>query len=383
MKTGRTLPDLAAELYRQANAKRDFLAPAEALRLQSNGHSDLHLKDAAFAVNTIAHAQIADYTGIPKPFYDRLRSAVEHLRVSVFRPAHSFHDSNDPLFDVLVNCLLQQKGGEKRLVRTLDGNARAFLSSTFNSDLDNFDVFGVAARAMEQVGLCPDDVASCEVTERRLYLKVVSPRFQATIHPSNLTKPHGSHHLLKEPQVVQAGFLLSNSETGLGSLTIQQTVYKLQCTNLWITEEAYRKRHLGKALEADEAGMVYKSDTRQAEAKARLLKLRDQITEALEETRFQALVARMQETTEVKLEGSVEQIVEVTARRFGLLTSEKEDILKNLIEGADLSLWGLSNAVTATAQSTDSYDRATEIEAIGGRLFSLPSGEIKEIVRAA
>ena len=40
MKTGKTLPDLEAELKRQC-AKRDFLAPARLLHVRSNGHTDL------------------------------------------------------------------------------------------------------------------------------------------------------------------------------------------------------------------------------------------------------------------------------------------------------------------------------------------------------
>ena len=127
---------------------------------------------------------------------------------------------------------------------------------------------------------------------------------------------------------------------------------------------------------------MYKSDTRRAEATARLLKIRDHISEALNETRFKTLVGKMQETAEVKLEGSIEKIVEVTARKFGLMQPEKDDVLKHLIEGADLSLWGLTNAITATAQNAASYDRATELETIGGRFFALPATEIREIVRA-
>jgi hypothetical protein len=392
MKQGRTLPDLASELERQANAKRDFLAPAQHLRVRSNGHTDLIL-DEMFAVNEIAHGQIAEYAGIPKSFYDRLRNEATALTVPTPRmgncppteidPTQLVQCESVPLFDVLLNRLLVGKGGDVRMVRTLDGKVRAFLSDAFNMDLDNHDVFRAAAAAIEQAGLGPEHVASCEVTERRLYLKVVSPKLEATIDPSNLNRPHGGHHMLREPQVVQAGFILSNSETGLGSLSVQQVVYKLQCTNLWITEEAYRQRHLGKTLEADSQGMVYRSDTRQADAKARLLKIRDHIAEALSETRFKALVTKMQETTEVKLEGSIEKIVEVTARKFGLAQPEKEDVLRNLIEGADLSLWGLSNAITATAQAAPSYDRSTELEAIGGRFFTLPAAEVRELVRAA
>ena len=144
MKQGRTLPDLAAELERQANAKRDFLAPAQTIRLRSNGHTELYLNEP-FEVGEIAHGQIAEYAGVPKALYDRLRNAAADLRVPVAQLAdcpQAIPDEGqlafckeEPLFDVMLNRLLRQGGGEKRLVRTLDGKARAFLSSSFNPDL--------------------------------------------------------------------------------------------------------------------------------------------------------------------------------------------------------------------------------------------------------
>jgi hypothetical protein len=159
-------------------------------------------------------------------------------------------------------------------------------------------------------------------------------------------------------------------------------VYKLMCTNLWVMEEGYRQRHIGKTLEADEAGVVFQSDTRRAEATAKLLKIRDHVANALDETRFRTLVSKIQETTEIPLEGSVEKIMEVTARKLGLNITEKDDTLRHLIEGGDLSVWGLSNAVTATAQTVQNYDRATELEAAGGRFFGLDKREIREILCA-
>jgi hypothetical protein len=377
MKQGRPLTDLADELRRQADAKRDYLVPARDIAVRTNGATQL-IAGGEYRVTDIAHGQIAEYLGIPKAFYDRLRSQPHELTVATVR--RDTEPECEPLFDVLVGELLRARDEDRRLVRTLDGQARAFLSESYNTDLDNYDVFAAAAAAVERTGLGPDNVVSCEVTERRLYLKVVSPRLEAVVEPQNVLPGHG---YLREPQVVQAGFVVTNSETGLGSLSVQQVVMKLMCTNLWIKEEAYRQRHLGKALEAGEDGAVYKTDTRLADAQARMLKIRDHIAEALDETRFRHLVARMQETTGIRIEGGVEKCVDQTAQRFGLSQSEKESVLRNLIEGADLSLWGLTNAITAAAQHVQSYDRATELEGIGGRFFSLPDAELAQIARAA
>lgn len=378
MKEGRPLASLAEELERQAYVKRDYLTPAGSLQLHSNGRSYLRIGED-YAINEVAHGQIAEYAGVPKPFYDRLRSATDQLTVPVYAGDEEPGYKEQPVFDVLVGKLLASKGDEPRLVRTLDGAARAFLSANYNVDLDNWDVFRIAASAIEMCGLGPENVASCEVTERRLYLKVLSPKLEAVVRPENILPGHG---YLKEPQVVQAGFILTNSETGLGSLAVQQVVMKLMCTNLWIATDTIRRRHIGKALQADDDGTVFRDDTRAADARAKLLKIRDHVAEALEETRFRALVASMQETTGIRITGSVEKTVDATAQRFGLSQHEKEKVMQSLIEGADLSLWGLTNAITATAQTTSSYDRATELEAIGGRFFTMPASEIKQLANA-
>jgi hypothetical protein len=351
-----------------------------------------HTTNEAFELNPLAHHQLADYLGVQRGFYDRMREDSEHLLVPLWIPAHTELSADltiksalvpegmeeSPLLDVIVNTLLRRKGKDGRLIRTLDGKARAFLSDSYNPDLDNFDVFTVAAGVIEANGLSAENVISAEVTEHSLYIKVVSPRLQAVINPSNLQKDG----MLKEPQVLQAGFVISNSETGLGALRVRQMVFKLMCSNMWIKEDTYKVRHIGKELTADEGGIVYQDDTRQAEAKAKLLKIRDHVKETLNEHRFRQMVSKMQESTDIALATDLTRVVEVTGRKFGLLKTELDSVLQNLIQGADLSLWGLTNAVTTTAHQVESYDRATELEEIGGRLYSISEADLKEIVYA-
>jgi hypothetical protein len=69
------------------------------------------------------------------------------------------------------------------------------------------------------------------------------------------------------------------------------------------------------------------------------------------------------------------KVVEATARRFALTEGERSGVLQHLIRGGDLSAWGLANAVTRTAEDAIDYDRATELEAAGGRVIELlPAG---------
>ena len=53
-----------------------------------------------------------------------------------------------------------------------------------------------------------------------------------------------------------------------------------------------------------------------------------------------------------------------------VLTQEEQDgIFRYLVEGGDLSLYGLTNAVTRMSQDVDSYDRATALEWIGWQVM--------------
>lgn len=44
--------------------------------------------------------------------------------------------------------------------------------------------------------------------------------------------------------------------------------------------------------------------------------------------------------------------------------------------------WGLVNAVTEASKEAHSYDRATELEVVGGKLLSLPQADWKTIAEA-
>ncbi len=57
-------------------------------------------------------------------------------------------------------------------------------------------------------------------------------------------------------------------------------------------------------------------------------------------------------------------------------------VLRNLITGGDISQFGLVQAVTATANTLPSYDRATDFEAFGGQVLVLPQTDWKEIANA-
>ena len=344
MKAGKSIVDLATEIQRQADGKKDYLASTRDIQVMTAGKGvELVVgADLALSIGATAHQQIASEAGIPKPYYDRMLA-------------------DDPgLLATNVNTWFQRTP-KTRMLRTLDGRARALLSDRFRT-LDNYDLAEVALPVLSKAGM---DIVSTEITESRLYIKAVDRSITQHL-PVGRKMGDGSHVGFKIPSgVVMPAVQISNSEIGHGSLSVQSGYLDGGCTNLaWFYK-----------LLSDEA--------KGATDKAVWLQFRDTLRAALDASTFENRMAVVAATAEDKLEGDVPKIVEVTAKKFGLTDTQRGSVLKHLIQGGDLSRFGLFNSVTRAAEDEADYDEATRLEALGGRLIDLPRSEWQELARAA
>lgn len=355
MNKGRTLAEVAAELDRQSATKRDYLSQTTALALASDKGTGSQLQVngvGEFPVSDVAHEQIATHLGIPKKYYDRLRVDYPEL------------------LDDNVNRLFRAEPA-RRMIRTLDGRARAFLSNRYRL-LDNADLLGAIfpqLKRLQDEMSGPLTFASCEITERRLYLKVIANEITAEV---------------KVGDVVRAGVAISNSEIGYGSCSVLPFIDRLCCTNgLIATEYGSRKFHVGRGFgESSEAAYeLFSDETIRQDDKAFWLKVADVVRSVLSRETFTKIVERMRETTEKRIEGDPEKAVEVVARTFDLSDSERGSVFRHLISGGDLSQWGVVNAITRTAQDTDDYDRATDFERFGGTALAFNGPQWQQIAR--
>lgn len=344
MQTGLTLPQLATKINDLRSKKRDFIAPTRALTLSSNADiSWLNIPDhLGVGVNDLAHGQIATYTGIPQAYYDRLRKEQPEL---LDRNVNTWFASND----------------EKRLVRTIDGRARAFLSNRYQR-IENEEIAEVALPILLQTpGI---NVVSCEVTDRRMYIQATTDRIAGDV---------------KKGDTVQAGVVISNSEVGFGAVSVAAMTYRLVCLNGMIAAEKFRAAHVGKAVDDNET--LWADDTRKADDRAVLLKVRDMVKVALDEARFRARLEKLQALPSSEVKNPV-VAVEVLGQKLGATQEETGGILNALIKGGDLSTWGVLNAVTAQAHTAKTYDRAVEFEALGGQLLELSRDAWHEVLDA-
>jgi hypothetical protein len=345
MLKGKTLTELAMELDRQNREKKDYLLDTRNLVMDAdfNGamltmHDETNNTNTILGVNDIAHQQIGTELGIPRAYYDKMRR------------------ENPDLLAENVNTWFMQEP-KVRMVRTLDGTARAFLSDRYRR-IDNYDI------AQEVIPILSDlnvKFESNEVTDSRMYIKVVNERLTQEVKPGDY---------------VQSGVIITNSEVGLGRVTIQPLLYRLVCTNGMVVNDiksATSRRHVGKRLTANDGYVLYANDTLLADDHALLLKIRDTIKAALDEVHFTNLIEQMRTASEVKIETAhIPEMVQLAAPQFGFTKKEGEGILDHLIRGGDLSMYGFANAVTRFAQDVTSYDRSTELEEIGYNILTMP-----------
>ena len=351
MKTGRSLQEVMLELDRQNKAKKDYIGSAQALRLYEDGQTfEIGSMGEArqFGTTRLFHRQVASALGIPAKYYDLMQSRKPELLAQN------------------VNAWFGDRENSY-MIRTMDYGAgrmaRALLSDRYRR-IDNMEIASAVLPLF--AGSDQYEVVSSEVTENRLYLKIVNRRLEMAVVPGD---------------IVQAGVMISNSEVGLGSVSVQPLVYRLVCTNgMVVNDMGERKNHVGRAAKAvDDSFHIYSDETMEAEDKAFLLKLRDVTMAAIEESRFAQVVGRLKEAAGIPITGKVTEVVELTARTYGINSDEQDSVLQHLIAGGDLSQYGLSNAITRASQDVESYDRATTLEGIGWQVAAMPAAQWKEL----
>jgi hypothetical protein len=350
MKTGKSLQELAIELERQNEVKRDYIADTREIMMRiPEYHGNEQTPDPVlslpkipdFTINGVAHDQIATKTGIPINYYNKMLEKKPQLLA----------DNVNTWF---------QKNPDKRMIRTLDGTARAFLSDRYRR-IDNHEIATAVLPIIQSFGEGAR-VDSCELTDKRMYIKVVNERITTEVSKGD---------------VVQSGILISNSETGLGSVTVMPLVYRVVCSNGMIANTAgQRSRHVGRTNEGEENFEIYSNETIIQDDKTFVMKLQDIVRSTANIVQFERVVAAMKISKEAKITSdNVPGVVQLAAKNFGLYEKESQSVLDHLIRGGELSLYGLANAVTRHAHDVDSYDRSTELEITGWKMLNMTRPE--------
>jgi hypothetical protein len=317
------------------------------LSLESEEKGMLHLP-----VQDQCHQQIAERTGIRSTYYNKMRKANAH-----------------ELLATNVNFWLQNgEGRGEHMVRTLSGQARALLSTSYRV-IDNIDIIEPILAIIKQHDL---EVKTCNVSETKLHITALSNRLRGEVDIGD---------------EVQAGITITNSEVGFGAFKIIEFVYVLKCLNGMVGRDVLKQTHLGKDVEIGDGYQQYiKSHTQELKDAALFSSAKDLVEGTLSQAHWDDRLNQMRQANARDIDGDLDKVCERTAKKLDLRESEAGDLLKHLAQGGQLNQWGLANAVTSLAhgvkkdgEETISYDRNMELQRKGGELLELTLKQWEDI----
>jgi hypothetical protein len=357
MKQGRDFNEFVTTIEDAAKNKSDVVARMSACRLATDkaGQSVWTIGDlGGFQVTPVFGQDVASHLRIPTSYYDDMRQNY---------PA---------LLDANVNSWLNvMPEDEYRLMRLYDANesehgvARAIRSTSYLT-LDDSDL--IKNLPVMEKGL---HVESCELTDRRSFLKLTSTRLKGDV---------------KIGDVVEGGLLISNSEVGAGNIIVAPFIKRLVCLNgLAVAQNgdlAIKRIHRGSALVTH--GLPYRrievEPLERRDAKREIWRqVGVAVNQVLTGATFEGLMERLKAADKVSVSAKTDttKLFERIGKRFGLSEAEQAAAVANFETdgggGGGTSWWNVVNAITATANNeTLTYERASAIEQIGGQLLNLP-----------
>jgi len=332
------------EIERLDRLNSDYVVPQSKMRMSEDGMG-LAFGDTTYAMDKIAHEQVAARLAIPKPYYEAT-AGIQGLR------AYN------------VNAWLDREPGTRRLVRTQDGRARAVLSDRFKP-FDNIVVLGAA---LPVLAANPElQVRSAIVTPERLYLQCSFPKIAGEI---------------KVGDVVEFGFTLTTSEVGRGKVDVQKWYRQLKCSNGWIGESLFSRRHVGRRIGDDEEDYeIFAADTIKAEMEAFKLKLRDIINAGMTREAFEEDLRKFKKADgDTFLHSQAEDTIRNVSKHFSLADFEMKAVLDRVMAEQRPSRLAIGDAITYIAHETDNLDRSYDLERFGGDLIAMVPREWADMV---
>ena len=227
---------------------------------------------------------------------------------------------------------------------------RAWLSDHYRR-LDNLEVCEEMLPVFENGW----QIKQCAITDVRVHIEAVYPSMAETVAVGDS---------------VALAVKVTTGEVGNASLAVHFGVERLVCTNLMVVPKfTQRMIHLGS--KQDEFVEVLSEQTLRAEDRLKIQKMRDIVLAMKDAERFKELVDTMKGAVKATLDNPIEASV-LLGKNLNLSEGETQAVQNELVAGGISSMWGLTNALTATARSMD-FERKAELEAAAGGLLDNPA----------
>ena len=360
-KTSAEASTMLQELQRRAATARDLIIPTHEVGMTA--------RDAMIAIpgpfgsmeamplSPNAHRQLGTKLDIPRAYYQRMQEAQPEL------------------LSANVNTWLQSTDEKNMLWRMMDGRVRAVLSDRYRP----YDTADLAFSTLQKATSAGAQISRFTLTDDRFEMRLIQPQWEESLtYPeSGIDARYGSdggHRIGRAMGRLIPGCYVSNSETGNGGLSIRPFILDMVCSNGMISEESFRRIHLGQQQDAGYLSI----ETRKAKDATMWLEVADLVTAVFDRERFQTLVEELRGTATRVLAEPI-AAVENVVKNYGLTEDDKQAILNELISPSHdrdpgRTVFGLISAVTerAKAYRDTNPDQETALEIIGYELAKAP-----------
>lgn len=373
-----TLEQLVGELDRQVESRLDVVADSRALTLDlrdgnlflvpGNAQTREWLPREGMMIRDKVIPQLCERLtpGVPTKFFRKLVETRDNRALELAN-------------GLLADC------GKKRLVRTLDGQVRAFLSNSYRV-IDNYDIAVTALDTAREQGA---DVLEASLSDTRMHLKLINRNLWEAIDDVRQNAPSskwytgglGDQGYLKRvaartdgdlpggPGTVHPVVTVSNSETGHGTFHVRIGILQAICFNLATVEKVAKEIHLGGAIEEG----IYSDETISLDSQAVMLKARDSVRAAFQPETFARIVALANEAQADPIKNTTEAVNHLV-KNASLSEEAKNDILGHFLRDytpdGHATRYGLAQAVARHAQTYTGADEADDIESLSGQLIT-------------
>lgn len=334
----------------QNQVPQDYIAPSKAIAFVNNGRRvelqmPEHAWDKGFPLHRNALGQIAGKLGIGMQalnYYNNLSSPVQ---------GKDTIQHGDWAAELLAHNLttLMAHNTERNLIRTVNGEARGFLSDKYRR-LDSRPLVEAFASACREIGALPIEGYALDT---KVHLRAVLPMIFEPI----------------KDEVQLFGLDWHNSDFGNGAHGVSFWNMRVWCTNTAMMEELLRQVHLGARLGND---IAYSDRTMQLDTAANASALTDIVKTQLSPERINKCLQMIIDADAEKMTADKARNL-LSAAKVGKGDTER---ITEAYTGADIemlpagnSLYRLSSAVSWVANNTEDAERKIELQGIAGDIM--------------
>lgn len=372
------LRELITELQKENLQKRDFVIPAKCISMVNGkiivtnntnseslksiltecgiGHSEDVDATDKMQLNCmeVMHTHIQDKLGIPTKYYNKMlscedKSLIDHNVSHWLKESKSNH---------LLRCFVDKQ--------EMKGYARALLSDRFKV-IDNYDILLTVLAAIKESGLNiiideRDDKgqSGCDLTDKSMYLRFVCPDIQIdSPELLKLYRPNGFDNEVGNGII--SGFVIKNSEVGMGQFSISPRAKVLACKNgLITTNENFAKTHLGSRMD-EYTSIEWSEETKQKNLELIIAQVKDAIKSYVSSGFLGNTVKHFIEKNK-QLEYPMDAVKSATMS-LKINEDKANEIINSFLKSGDTTAFGITQAITLFAHTkSEDADEQYELE---------------------